>query len=275
MRYHGGKWRAAPYIISHFPLHMTYCEPFGGGASVLLRKPRAKNEIYNDLDGDIVNVFRVLRDQKKAQELLRLLEMTPFARDEMLIAWEDTDNDIEQARRTLVRSHMGFGSAGATKGRTGFRGLDCYEGSYSAPADQWKRLPESIMQIIDRLKGVILENRNALSIIEGADNASTLFYLDPPYVMNTRSSMKGGLKYYRYEMSDEDHEQLCNEITKLKGMTVLSGYMNDIYMDILKDWRLVRYPSRAGSNKGTVIREECLWISPNCQARDKNLFSEI
>jgi len=130
LRYHGGKWRSAKKIIQHFPPHMTYVEPFGGGASVLLRKRRSKNEIYNDLDGDIVNVFKVLRDTSSSKELLRLLELTPFSRDEMYLGWKETDDPIEQARRCIVRSHMGFGSAGATKGRTGFRGLDCYEGSY-------------------------------------------------------------------------------------------------------------------------------------------------
>lgn len=271
LRYHGGKWRAAPKIIEHFPPHMTYVEPFGGGASVLLRKRRSKNEIYNDLDGDIVNVFKVLRDPSSSKKLLKLLEFTPFAREEMILGWEETDDPIEQARRCLVRSHMGFGSAGATKGRTGFRGLDVYEGSYSAPAKQWSELPRQLHAIIKRLQGVVLENTDALKIIDQADVASTLFYIDPPYMPETRSSMKGGMKYYRHEMTYEDHMQLLERVLDINGDVIISGYESELYNEMLKDWEFKTFKSRASSHKGTVIRDECLWIKPSNSP--KNLFS--
>ncbi|WP_345993739.1 DNA adenine methylase [Sulfurimonas sp. HSL-1716] len=271
LRYHGGKWKAAPKIIPYFPPHTTYAEPYGGGASVLLRKPRSKNEIYNDLDGDIVNVFRVLRDKEASQELIRLLQFTPFSRDEMILAWDDTEDEIERARRTIVRSQMGFGSAGATKGRTGFRGLDVYENSYSAPAKQFKELPYHLQAIIERLQGVVLENTDGLKIIEQADIESTLFYVDPPYMVHTRSSMKSGAKYYRHEMTDEDHEELLKRILRAKANVLISGYKSDMYMDMLKDWEFVTFESRSSSNKGTTMREECLWIKPSNTQRD--LFS--
>ncbi|MDD5359462.1 MAG: DNA adenine methylase [Sulfurovaceae bacterium] len=271
LRYHGGKWRMAQHIIPHFPVHKTYCELYGGGASILLRKPRAKNEIYNDLDGDIVNVFKVLRNKEQSKKLLKLLELTPFARDEMKLAWEETDDIIEQARRTIVRSQMGFGSAGATKGRTGFRGLDCYEGSYSSPAKQWMELPKALYAIIDRLQGVILENKPALCLIDAADQKDTLFYLDPPYMHETRSSVTNSQKYYRHEMTDEDHIKLLEKVLQIQGMCIISGYRTDLYMDALKDWKLLTFSARASSKAGTVIREECIWISPNCKQQD-NLF---
>src|SRR5690606_6837914 len=94
IRYHGGKWRIAPWIISHFPEHRVYVEPFGGGGSVLLRKPRSYAEVYNDLDGEIVNLFRVARDC--GDELIRSVELTPFARDEFMLAYEETEDPIEQ-----------------------------------------------------------------------------------------------------------------------------------------------------------------------------------
>lgn len=109
LRYHGGKWRLAPWICAHFPAHRLYVEPFGGAASVLLRKPRSYGEIYNDLDGEIVNVFRVLRDNGHA--LRAALELTPFAREEFAESYMPHSDPIEQARRTIVRSFQGFGSA--------------------------------------------------------------------------------------------------------------------------------------------------------------------
>jgi len=121
MRYHGGKFRLADWVISYFPTHKCYVEPFGGVASVLMRKPRSHGEVYNDLDGTIVNVMRVLRDPVLCDRLVEALTLTPYARDEFALAFEHTDDPVESARRTFIRAEMGFGSAGATKGTTGFR----------------------------------------------------------------------------------------------------------------------------------------------------------
>lgn len=263
LRYHGGKWRVADKLIPYFPKHITYVEPFGGGASVLLQKSRSKNEIYNDLDSDVVNMFQVLRDQEKKEKLLQLLELTPFAREEMKLAWEETDCPIEQARRIIVRSHMGFGSAGATKARTGFRGLDRCDNSFSAPAKQWERLPSALSTVCERLKGVVIENKPAVDIIELADGESTFFYMDPPYLPETRSSMKGGQKYYRHEMTKWEHRQLLKKIRTLKGKVIISGYDSKLYNLYLKDWKKVSFNARASSSAGTVIRQEVIWISPN------------
>jgi len=106
LRYHGGKWRLASWIISHFPPHRVYVEPFGGAASVLLRKPRSYAEVYNDMDGEIVNVFRVLRDPARARELERVLRLTPFAREEFELSYIRDEDPIEQARRTIVRAFI-------------------------------------------------------------------------------------------------------------------------------------------------------------------------
>mgnify|MGYP000205820787 CR=1 FL=1 len=122
LRWHGGKWLLAPWIIEHFPPHRVYVEPFGGAASVLLRKPRSYGEVYNDLDEDVVNLFRVLRSDR-AGELVEALRLTPFARREFNDAYAPTDNELELARQLIVRSFMGFDSAGHNRdnGRTGFR----------------------------------------------------------------------------------------------------------------------------------------------------------
>ena len=113
LRYHspGGKWKLAPWVIQHFPAHRVYVEPFGGAASVLIRKGPAYAEIYNDVDGEVVNVFRVLRDRESAEQLREAVALTPFARDEFDAAYGEADEcAIERARRTILKSFMGFGS---------------------------------------------------------------------------------------------------------------------------------------------------------------------
>src|SRR3972149_1343948 len=121
LRYHGGKWMLAPWVVENFPPHTVYVEPFGGAASVLMRKPRSSVEVYNDLDDAVVNVFRVLRDRSMARELARVVSLTPWARREFEDAYEHTDDPVEWARRTLVKSFLGFGSRGLVRTRTGFR----------------------------------------------------------------------------------------------------------------------------------------------------------
>ncbi len=121
LRYHGAKFRLAPWVLKHFPPHGTYVEPFDGAAGVLLQKPRSYAEVYNDLDGEMVNFFRVLRNTGQRAALVEALALTPYHRDEFDLAWEPTEDPIEQARRLCVRAQVGFGSAGATKGVTGFR----------------------------------------------------------------------------------------------------------------------------------------------------------
>lgn len=121
LRYHGGKFRLASWVMQFFPTHTCYVEPFGGAAGVLMQKPPAYAEVYNDLDQDMVNFFRVCRDPATRAQLMAECVMTPYARDEFDLAWQPADDQVERARRTVIRAQMGFGSAGATKGKTGFR----------------------------------------------------------------------------------------------------------------------------------------------------------
>jgi DNA adenine methylase len=261
LRYHGGKFRLADWIVSHFPPHTTYVEPFGGGASVLLAKSRSKIEVYNDLDGDIVNLFRVVRE--RGQELAEAIYMTPFSREEFEAAYEEADDELERARRTLIRAQMGFGSAGATKGRTGFRGFD---GSATAhPASAFaQKLPQTILDAMERLRGVVIENLDAFEIIQRYDSEETLFYLDPPYMFSTRSSVNSARKYYRYEMTDEKHVELLDLARNVRGKVVISGYANELYDEALKDWHRYSVAATACSAFGAVGRIECLWVSPKC-----------
>jgi hypothetical protein len=146
LRYHGGKWRLAPWIISHFPAHRVYVEPFGGAASVLMRKPRAYAEVYNDLDGELVALFRVLRDETQAAALVRAVSLTPFAREEFAASYEPSGDPVEQARRTVIRAFMGFGSNAHVRA-TGFRANSNRSGT--TPARDWANYPDALVAIIE------------------------------------------------------------------------------------------------------------------------------
>lgn len=263
LRYHGGKWKLAPWIISHFPAHRVYVEPFGGAASVLLRKDRVACEVYNDLDGDVCNLFRVLRDESQAEALVRALELTPFARDEFDLAFEPVEDEdsvkksIECARRLVVRSYMGQGSNACTRnGKNGFRSK---RAGASSPAHDWVNYPDALRSVIERLRGVTFENRAALDILKRYDSANTLFYVDPPYPHSVRTQ---GPASYRHEMTDEDHAELARALNGVKGMVFVSGYMCDLYADLYSGWRRVVRSARADK---AVERTECLWISSRAE----------
>lgn len=251
LRYHGGKWLLAPWIISHFPEHKVYVEPYGGAASVLMRKPRSYAEVYNDLDDEVVNLFRILQNKNSCHVLERLLSLTPFARSEFNIAYQDSDDPIEQARRLIIRSFMGFGSDGHNKlnGRTGFRSNSNRSGT--TPAHDWANYAHAIPWFLERLSGVVIENRDALEVMGQQDSTETLHFIDPPYVLSTRHD-----KAYKYEMTDEDHLKLCNFLATLKGMVILCGYRNPIY-DTL-GWRSIEREALAD---GAKIRTEVLWFN--------------
>lgn len=265
IRYHGGKFRLAEWVISFFPYHKIYCEPYGGAASVLLKKERSDIEIYNDIDQEIVNIFRVLRNPDQGNELIRQLQLTPFSRIEFDNSYVPAADPVEQARRTIVRAFMGFSSDSATRRhKTGFRSTSI--NSYRYSAAEWPEHAPHLFQIIERLKGVTIECLPALEIIEKYDSPKTLFYLDPPYPRNTRHYRKGR-DNYNHEMTDDQHKELLLTIKNISGMCIISGYQNELYDDLLSGWANVGKKSRtqAGNKKGTKIETERLWISPNAR----------
>jgi DNA adenine methylase len=258
LRYPGGKYKLAKWIISHFPQHSFYVEPYGGAGSVLMAKPKVQGEIYNDLDGDVVNVFRVLRNPKQAKELERQIRLTPFAYEEYKCAYEPCDDLVERARRIVFRSFASIGSDGVSRRNSGFRGLKNNETSVTA-AQEWARYPDAIQAFVDRLRCVLIEQRPALHLLQLYDRKETLFYVDPPYLMSTRSKSS---VLYANELSMEDHIVLSKALHQLKGMVVISGYPSDLYDDLYSDWPKMSKSATAQNGKGRV---ECLWLSPNIQ----------
>ena len=286
LRYHGGKWRLAPWVIEHLPPHRVYVEPFGGAASVLMRKERSYAEIYNDLDGEVVNVFEVLRDRAGADELSELLWLTPYARDEFENAYEyDAESSaVERARRTVVKSFMGFGSAAIhdtvpvgmrTRASrwappTGFRSNSARSGTTSA--HDWAGYPHHLRRFCERLRGVVIENRAALEVIAQHDGPDTLHYVDPPYPISSRceSAATRG-KGYAHELTDDEHTTLAETVRSVAGMVVVSGYPCELYDELYPDWKRLE---RGHMADGASPRTEVLWISPSAEKLELELTWE-
>jgi DNA adenine methylase len=249
LKYHGGKWMIAPWILSHMPSHKLYCEPFGGGGSVLLRKNRVHEEVYNDLDGEIVNLFCVVRDN--GEELRKKLELTPYSRAEFNLSYEPADDPIEQARRTIVRSFMGRNPSSATWAKSTFKNKQI--NSYITIAHVWMKYPDALASITERLRGVIIENDNALDVIKRYDSPDTAFYVDPPYLPSTRDAGED----YRFEMSEDDHVKLAEVLNSVEGKVILSGYPSELYAELYKGWEKVDKESIADGHKPRI---ESLWL---------------
>jgi len=269
LRWHGGKWKLAPWIISHFPAHRVYVEPFGGAASVLLRKDRSYAEVYNDLDDDVVNLFGVLQSPEGSRRLHEQIEITPFARREFEQAYEPTVDHVERARRLIIRSFMGHGSNGHARA-TGFRSNSNRSGT--TPAHDWVNYPDALALVIERFRGVVIENRKAMDLLPTHDGAETLFYVDPPYVASTRDRGAD----YRHEMNEAQHGALLQALWDVEGMVVLSGYPHSMYDSMLQGWQRVEVPALAD---GARERTEVLWINPQCakaldaQQAQRSLFA--
>lgn len=263
VRWFGDKWLLAPWIIGHFPAHRVYVEPFGGGGSVLLRKARAYAEVYNDLDSEVVNLFRVLREPDDAARLIELLRLTPFARAEWEESYEQTVEPIERARRLCARSFMGFGANGHNfTASTGFRGSSNHTGRATV-AVEWRGYPDALRDAVERLRGVVIEDRNAHLVMERHDGPHTLHYVDPPYLWDTRRRFSAQRRYV-HELDEEGHADLLAFLRSLVGMVVLSGYPHPMYDAALPEWRRVERPALAD---GARERIEVLWLNPACVAK--------
>lgn len=252
LRYFGGKYRIAKWIIEHLGEHRIYVEPFGGAASVLMKKAPCYAEIYNDLDDSVYSLFKVLANQNSAKELQNLIKATPYSRREFEIAHIYHPCPIEKARRLIIRSFMGFGAASATnlEKKTGFRCSSKRQGS--AHAHDWQTYWPEIIKFHERLKTVVIENEDAQKIILQNDSPETVFYVDPPYSTQTRP---GGR--YKHEMDDFDHVELLSLLKTVQGRVVLSGYETEFYSTHLSHWHKVTKEARA--NKAG-LRTEVLWI---------------
>lgn len=263
LRWHGGKWAQARGILQFFPRHRVYTEAYGGAWSVGMQKPRSYAEIWNDLDDELVNLFRVMRDERMSTELLAALELTPFARTEFELAYLPSRKRVERARRLIVRSFMGHGSDGASGiYRTGFRA--CSNRSGTTPAHDWANFAPAVPMMIERLRGVVIERRPALQVLRRHDAPDALHFVDPPYLHETRTRThrradNGGV--YRHEMTDVEHAELIGTLCEMEGMVVLCGYPSKLYDDLLGSWRKFERDALAD---GARPRTEVLYLNQAC-----------
>lgn len=263
LKYPGAKWgkagSVARWVVAHLPQHTTYVEPFFGSGGVFFTKPTSKAEYINDLDGDVANLFRVMRDQP--ERLATLVELTPYSREEYELSMEPAVDPAERARLTLVRHWMSVGGNGGGRYVTGWR----HSGPKAARAKsctmEWDRLPERILAHAKRLKQAHIENRPALEVLGRLNHPSVLAYIDPPYLKAVRTG-----RMYREEMLDDaQHVELLSFLAQdWQGMAVLSGYPHPLYDELLPGW--MRVTREVAAEMGQS-RTEALWISPNAAQR--------
>jgi len=267
LQYPGKKNSIAQWIISHFPhdyQSMTYLEPFFGSGSVFFRKERSAIETINDLDNEISNLFMQIRDNP--DELILLLTNTPWSREEYDLSFERADNPIEQARRCIVRFWFTVGANVRKKNSMRFE----VKRNTGALSYFHLKLPEVIAQASERLKHskknlVQIENRNVLELIPVYNRENVLMYLDPPYLMETRTNKK----VYRHEFSAEEHEELLKLITCSKARIIISGYESELYGKYLGGWRMEQTTAKDQAGNRKI---ECIWMNyPDSQS---SLFSQ-
>lgn len=259
LRYHGGKWRLAPWIISFFPEHRIYVEPFGGGASVLIRKPASYLEVYNDINLEIQTFFRVLRE--RPEDLLKAIQLTPYHRAEYVDAQAPTADDLETARRVYIQCWQGRGRAGVPE-PGGWRFMSrARESRSGTPVDDWCN-DGHLRSIAMRLRHVQFECKSALAVIRSYDGKDVLFYVDPPYVHSTRGDR--WMHAYRHEYTDNDHRQLSAVLHQVQAHVIVSGYDCPLYQELFADWRMVSRKQQKDSNEAG---QECLWLSPSTKTQ--------
>lgn len=260
--YYGSKWRNYSWIRDFLPPHRLYCEPFGGAAGVLLRKPPAEIEVYNDLDGQVVNFFRVLRERETREQLLDLLDLTPYAKDEYQIAHASSDQvglgSVERARRFFVRGWQGYGNGSAsTDAAVGW--ARAVPPSFKSTVNSWLGAIPNLVHVAARFRMVQVEHESAWAVLNRYDSPETLFYVDPPYVESTLTANKP----YRHGFIEADHRRLAEVLESRQGMVLLSGFACPLYDELFGTW--ARHEQRAltvgRTAAGAVHRTEVLWMN--------------
>lgn len=273
LKWHGGKFYLADRLIDLFPEHIHYVEPYFGGGAVLFSKPHdlvdGHSEVINDLNSELTNFWQVLRDQESFCRFQRLIEATPFSRLEFDAALNDDSlssagqalthqTSIDRALKFFVRyrqSRQGLGADFATMSRSRTRR------GMNEQASAWLSAVEGLPEIHNRLKRVVIFNQNACKLIKQEDSPTTFFYLDPPYLHETRTATK----CYEFEMSQADHVELLETLSTIEGKFLLSGYPHPLYDRYAERnaWqsKLFEIDNKASSLKEKPIKTECAWMN--------------
>jgi DNA adenine methylase len=268
IKWHGGKDTLANKHISLFPEHKHFVEPYFGGGSVLFKKPihlvEGHSEVVNDLNGQLTNFWKVLQDDYSYEEFKRFIEATPFSECE----FEDADKaifivlsnrpNVEQATRFFVRCRQSrqalfkdFATLSRNRTRRGM----------NEQVSAWLTAIDGLPEVHARLKRVVILNRPALEVIKQQDSANTFFYLDPPYLHDTRTSKEA----YEFEMSELDHRELLDLLVNIDGRFMLCGYPSELYNNHAKicNWTVKDFDVKLSSSSKMVkdYRVERLWMN--------------
>ncbi|TLQ08814.1 DNA adenine methylase [Marinilactibacillus psychrotolerans] len=247
LNYPGSKWSMASTIVNIMPEHKTYVEPFFGSGAVFFNKPKTKVETINDLDSRLINFFKVCRENP--DKLIKAIQFTPHSREEYQLSYIVADDPIEDARRLMIRCWQAIGAK--TSDITGWRSL--IESNGPDTSNEWANIWKRIEEVAIRLKGVQIEHQDAVKLLERYSRKDVLTYVDPPYLLETRSK-----RHYKHEFTNEDHENLLNCLLLFKGKVILSGYESSMYNSYLKDWHKVYINSNAEAG---ASRTEVLWTN--------------
>jgi DNA adenine methylase len=253
LRYYGSKWRLAAWIVALFPAHQTYVEPLGGSAAVLLQKPAAAMEVYNDIEDDLVNFFRVLRDDPDA--LIHRLQLTPWARAEYQQSWQPSSDPVEAARRFFVRSQQDINGGAVLPPNRGWARVRRY--TDKNPAAGFQQAVANLEAVAARLLQVQIECQDWWQVVTDYDGPDTLFYIDPPYLQRLRS---GGRRYH-HDWAEADHVEAAKMLRQVQGRVVVSGYAGQLYADLYEAYGWQRFARPTQTNKG-ARRIESIWLSP-------------
>lgn len=271
VQWFGGKGNFLPKLLPLIPYSRVYCEPFGGGGSVFFARKPSPSECYNDLDGNLVNLMRVIRNPETCAELERKLKLTLYAREEKASAWKllktkSWANDIERAWALFVVINMGFGAG--FNNSWGFSKYKSDNGMANTVNAYQKRL-SLFTAWLDRLKDAQIDNQDAVKVIKNFDSELTVFYCDPPYLDSTRKTKND----YVHEMTDAQHLLFLHTCKAAQGAVVISGYPNELYQDELAGWEVRQFDVTCtaagrtrlsdlkgkGMGKEKQARVECVW----------------
>ncbi|MBN2379716.1 DNA adenine methylase [candidate division WOR-3 bacterium] len=256
--WYGGKYSHLKWLLPFLPKAHHYCEPFGGSAAVLLNREPSHVETYNDIDGEVVNFFRVLREQK--EQLIEAIGLTPFSREEFALAVSESEeklSDLERARRFFVRARQV--RTGLAQTASLGRWANCKRTSragMSGVVSRWLGSVEKLPDIATRLLRVQIENRPAIEVINLYDDKDTLFYCDPPYPHESR----GDSKAYGFEMTEKEHKKLAMVLRECKGKVAISGYRCKLMDDLYCSWRRADAPKKI-CHSIKKPRQEALWMN--------------
>ncbi len=263
INWYGGKYYMKNNIIELFPKHKIYIEGFGGAGHILLHKKPSDIEVYNDLNEGLYLFFKLLRSDKTRDKLIANIQLTPYSRKEFYNCrdeWSKQDDEFEKARMFYVKTMQSFSGVGQS---WSYSKNKSRRGISQAVSKFLGNVDENMLDVINRLREIQIENLDIIDLIDKYDNEESLFYLDPPYIADTRVSSN----IYDKEMPLEKHEELINRLTTTKSKVILSGYDNNTYNKLLENgWKKINigeYKNRCGDSEGkkTKTKDEYVWIN--------------